>query len=244
MLNIVSVRFGFALMISFAATTASADHDDWSYDATIYLFMPETDISFGPLDGSLSFSDALSNLDLAFMGAFEASNGKWSFLANYNYTDLSFSNSAPVQLTSDIQTSTTAQFLSGYVLRRVAKDRSVQLDVGGGFRWFNTDTKLTLTPGIIRSRSASLDEDWTDAVITARLRFAVSDRWFATGFIDYGGFTGDSKTWQVFLTADYAINERWLLRGGYRHISFENELNGNDFRFKMSGPLIGATYRF
>ncbi|WP_282022447.1 hypothetical protein [Ruegeria faecimaris] len=38
------------------------------------------------------FGDALENLDFAYMGAFAASNGKWSFLTDYMYTDLSFGN--------------------------------------------------------------------------------------------------------------------------------------------------------
>lgn len=81
-------------------------------------------------------------------------------------------------------------------------------------------------------------------MIGVRARVAFSDKWSGTGFLDYGGFRSDSKTWQVLLTADYAINDRWLLRGGYRYISFDHDINGNDFSFHQSGPVIGATYRF
>ncbi|WP_254445896.1 hypothetical protein [Ruegeria sp. HKCCD7255] len=76
---------GAALSTS-VATTASAQQTDWSYEATIYLFMPETETSLstpsGTLDGTLSFSDALENLDFAFMGAFSATSGRWLILAD------------------------------------------------------------------------------------------------------------------------------------------------------------------
>jgi hypothetical protein len=35
-------------------------------------------------------------------------------------------------------------------------------------------------------------------------------------FFDYGGFSSDSETWQSLITADYTLNDTWILRGGYR----------------------------
>ncbi|WP_253285072.1 hypothetical protein [Ruegeria sp. HKCCD6119] len=106
-----------ATLSASAATTAAAQQSDWSYEATIYLFMPETETSLstpmGTLDGTLSFSDALENLDFAFMGAFSATDGRWLILADYNYTDLSFSNSTPGPASSGLETSFTTQYLSG-----------------------------------------------------------------------------------------------------------------------------------
>ena len=82
-----------ALAVAFWASMISASWaqlSDWSYSATIYLFTPDTEVSqetaLGTVDGTLSFSDALKNLDLAFMGTFTATNGRWSLLADYNYT--------------------------------------------------------------------------------------------------------------------------------------------------------------
>ena len=231
-----------------ASAPISAQASDWSYAATVYLFMPETktslDTPLGKVEGELSFSDALSNLDFAFMGAFGASNGRWSLLADYNYTKLSFGNASPGPAFSGLNTTLKTQFLSGYVAYRVYEDQSVQLDLAGGFRWFSTDTVFTLTPGIVPGRTNAVNESWTDPVIGARARVSFSKDWTGTAFLDYGGFSSDSETWQLLLTADYAINDRWVVRGGYRYISFDHKINGNDFAFSQSGPLIGATYRF
>ncbi|WP_245223562.1 hypothetical protein [Ruegeria sp. HKCCSP346] len=118
------------------------------------------------------------------------------------------------------------------------------MDVAGGFRWFSTDTEFTLLPGATPGRTTTADDSWTDPVIAARARVRFSDKWSGTGFVDYGGFRSGSETWQVLLTAEYAINNRWLIRGGYRYISFDHEIDGSDFTFDQSGPVLGATYRF
>ena len=62
--------------------------------------------------------------------------------------------------------------------------------------------------------------------------------------MDRGGFDSDSETWQFLATVNYALNENWLLRGGYRYISFENEDDGSTLNIDQSGPIIGVTYQF
>ncbi len=236
------------LSLAVSALPVAAQSSDWNYEATIYLFMPETKTSLdspnGNIDATLSFSDALSKLDLAFMGALAASNGRWSLLTDYNYTKLSIDNDLSGPAFSGVETSLKTQFLSGYVGYRVYEDPTLKLDLAGGFRWFNTETEFTLSPGALPGTTSTVDASWTDPVIGLRARYAISDRWSGTAFLDYGGFRSGSETWQILLTADYAINDRWMIRGGYRHISFDHEVNGNDFDFSQSGLLIGATYAF
>lgn len=238
--------YAFALAIS--ASPVLAQESGWEYEATIYLFTPETKTSIanstGTLDSTLSFSDALDNLDFAFMGAFGASNGKWSILADYLYTDLSFGETTPGGLFGDLNTDVKTQILNGYVGYRFYENATTQLDVAGGFRWFSTDTEITLTDGLAAGRSSRVKDDWVDPVIGLRARVTFSDRWGGTAFVDYGGFSSDSETWQALLTADYSLNENWVLRGGYRYISVDHTTNGNDFEFSQSGLIFGATYKF
>lgn len=235
-------------ILAMSTSPAFAQQGNWNYEATVYLFMPETKTSIssptGSLDGSLSFSDALSNLDFAFMGAFGASNGRWSVLGDYMYTDLSFGNATPGAAFGNLNSELSTQILNGYVAYRFYENAVAQIDVAGGFRWFSTETNLTLTPGLAAGRSSSVDDDWVDPVIGVRARVALSDRWASTAFFDYGGFSSGSETWQALITADYALNENWLLRGGYRYISVDHTTNGNNFEFSQSGLMFGATYRF
>ncbi|MFC3613308.1 porin family protein [Lutimaribacter marinistellae] len=240
----------FLLALASLTTTdsVSAQGSNWQYEATVYLFMPESKTAIttpaGRIEGTLSFSDALDNLDFAFMGAFGASNGQWSFLIDYMYNDLSFGNATPGPAHSGLNTSMTTKILNGYVGYRVYDSGSAQVDIAGGFRWFDTNTALTLLPGTQPQRTAVADASWVDPVIGVRARVDFSERWQGTAFVDYGGFSSDNETWQVLLTADYELNDNWMLRGGYRYISMENIVNGNPFEFSQSGPIFGATYRF
>jgi opacity protein-like surface antigen len=248
----ISVRgtsFGLAAMTVLATgTTAIAQDGDWDYKATIYLFMAETTTGIsgpsGSVESTLSFSDALDNLDFAFMGAFEASNGQWSVIADYMYTDLSFTGSTPGPEFTGANTSVTTQVLSGYLTYRVFEDANMDVDVGGGFRWFKADAGITLTGGPDPAPSQSVGDDWIDPLIAARVQFRIAPQWFGTAMADYGGFGGDSETWQVLLTAGYEISENWAIEGGYRYLDIDQTTNGRTFSFSQSGPVLGVSYRF
>lgn len=231
-----------------AAAPALSQESDWSYAATVYLFAAETTVGattpFGPVESTLSFSDALENLDFAFMGAFEASNGRLSFIGDYMLNDLSFSKATPGPAFSGLTADLKTQIFGGYAAYRVHDDPTVQVDLTGGFRWFDTEATLTLLPGVLAGGVSRMQDDWVDPVVGVRARLKLADRWFGTAFLDYGGFSSSSHSWQALLTADYAISDNWLLRFGYRHLSIDHDINGLDFSFEQSGPVFGATYQF
>jgi hypothetical protein len=152
------------------AGAASAQGTPWTYQATVYLFGAESEVGLdsplGSIDGTLSFSDALENLDFAFMGAFVASNGRWSILGDYNYTNLSFGNETPGDAFSSLDTAVKTQFLSGYVAYRVHETDAFFVDLGGGLRWFSTETTFDLAPGTQPGATQVVDKSWTDPLIT------------------------------------------------------------------------------
>lgn len=251
-MNTCSITQALALSASAVAMLAAApafgQQSDWNYAASIYLFAPTSTVGaetpFGPIESELSFSDAISNLEFAFMGSFEASNGRWSFLADYMLNDLAFSTSTPGPAFSGLDTEFRTQVLSGYAAYRVHETQDVKLDLAAGFRWFEMKSTATLSPGRRPGNSATIHEDWVDPVVGARVAYTFSERWGGTAFVDYGGFSDTSETWQTLLTADYAVSEDWQLRFGYRYLSIDHEIDGNNFSFEQSGPIFGATYRF
>jgi opacity protein-like surface antigen len=228
--------------------SATAQENTWRYGASIYLFGAETrtstDTPFGKVDAELSFSDVLDNLDVAFMGTFEASNGLWSFIGDYMYTDIGFSESSPGPVLSRAEASVETQIFSGYATYRVHETPTARIDLGAGIRWYSTDTEITLTGGAGNGLTFGPDDSVFYGLIAARAGVDFSERWSGTAFVDYGGFDSDEETWQVLLTMSYAINDAWSLRGGYRYISVENVNDGNSYTFEQSGPIFGATYRF
>ncbi|SHK13673.1 hypothetical protein SAMN05444000_1201 [Shimia gijangensis] len=234
----------FSAALAVSASSVVAQESNWNFAATMYLFMPETNIASGGIEATLSFSDALENLDMAFMGAFEANNGRWGLLGDFMLTDLEFSNNTPGLAYSGLNTTMKTQFFNGYVLYSAYQAPTVKLDVAAGLRWFDTSSELDLVSGLLPGRTSSANDSWVDPVVGVRAQFEISDKWSGTVFADYGGFSSDSETWQVLLTADYNISERWSLRFGYRHISVDHDIGGSAFKLDQSGPMIGATYRF
>lgn len=236
-----------ATAVSLCSAAAGQDRD-WEYTASIYLFGAKTETTtgtaLGPVSAELSFSDALENLDIAFMGAFEARNQKWSLIGDYMLTDLSFRENAPGPALSSAKASVKTQIFSGYALYRVHQTTTASVDLGGGLRWFSTDTDIRLTGGAGNGLSFGPDDSWFDPIIAARFNVYFSDRWSGAALIDYGGFEGGDDSWQVLATLSFAINEHWLLRAGYRHIEVDGNADGADYSFEQSGPVIGASYRF
>ena len=237
-----------ALAALLASSPSHAQDGSWEVSISPYLFMAETETSLdtavGPVDSTLSFGDALENLDFAFMGGVEVSNGRWSFIADYLYFDLSFGNDTPGPLFSGLDSALETQILNGYVAYRAYTDPAMSVDVAAGFRWFDTDSEFELRPGAAAGRTFAAQDDWVDPVVGIRLLYRFSDRWVGSAFLDYGGFSGDRDTWQVFLTGGYEISDSWIIRGGYRYIEVNNDEDGQDFSFSQSGPVIGVTYRF
>jgi opacity protein-like surface antigen len=231
-----------------AAVAAPACAQDWTYNATIYLWATDTvstiDSRFGELESELTFSDALQQLDFAFLGAIEANNGPWSLVGDLFYFRLSESNSLDLPGYSKLSTRSDLLGVTGYGFYRVAETGNAQFDVGGGLRVFSLDQELRLT-GSNPKAKVEVSETWVYPLIAARARFDFNERWFGTIGGDFGGLGGhDNQSWNAIATIGYEINDNWSVRAGYRALEVSHEINGRDFSNRQTGPIFGATYRF
>ena len=230
------------------AMSAAAQDRTWDTSFTFYLWAAETDTSIttasGGIESTLPFSDALENLDLAFMGALETRNGPWSLIGDFAYTDLSFSSPTPGPDFGGAEADVKLQVLNVYGLYNVRSSDGLSIDVGGGVRDFDADVTLTALPGTSPGQSASFNKNWVDPVIAARITYEISDRWTAVGFVDYGGFRSDSESWQALISAQYAINDQWSVVAAYRYLDLKNGSPDDRFKFTQSGPVFGVRYDF
>ncbi|MDJ0992924.1 MAG: hypothetical protein QNI90_05075 [Dinoroseobacter sp.] len=234
---------GLPAIVTLAATLPTAvPAEEWEFEGSLYLFAAETTLGKGDLEGTLSFSDALENLDFAAMAAFAASNGQWTFIADVMHFDLSFENDTDGVLFTGLDTDSVTTLFNGLALYRVQETPRYSLDLGGGFRYFKTDTTLALRPGLLPGRSVRNDDSWTDPVLAAIGRFELSEKWTSTIAADYGSFVSDRETYQLTVSLGYRFAENWTARLGYRYVNVEND--EDDFRFEQSGPLLGVNYRF
>jgi hypothetical protein len=151
------------------------------YSARIYRWLPgesasaETD--FGTVDADSGGGFDLSDIDMAFMGTFEARKGPWGFVGDFIYTGLSPNESAPFDIEFlDVEIDFQLSALSGYVAYRVCESPKITLDIAGGLRAYGLDVDTTLF-GIERPEvSTNHNETWVDPLIGAHVTEDVSTR--------------------------------------------------------------------
>lgn len=244
------IKATLAALSLLAAGSASAQAGDWGYKATLYGWFPGISatvdtLKYGSVDAELSSSDALQNLDMAFMGTFAASNGQWSFVGDLLYTNLSAGQPTPFgTLFSEATVSQKLTAFSGYALYRVSQDTNATFDLGVGFRTFDMDVDVDLSAGDLPQESFSTGATWTDPLIAARFSAPINDKWFVEGFADYGGTGSGDETWQLYGGVGYWISEDWSTQVGYRYMDISKEINGRDLSFDLSGLLIAFSYNF
>jgi opacity protein-like surface antigen len=234
------------------ALPLSAQAQSWEYSASIYLWTSALDTTVETprftVETELSFGDILDKLDFAAFAKFEARNGPWVLIGDLNYTDLGTTLGTPGPIISGAEVDTALTILSGFGGYAVIDRPDLRLEVGGGLRYYNLDLDTRIIGNIAPGgRSFGTSESWVDPIVGVAVRAPLSERWFARGFADVGGFgIGDASelSWQVYAGGGYVINETWAVEFGYRHLSLEKELDNLTLEMDQSGPLIGLNARF
>lgn len=228
------------------ALPVTAQAQEWEHSVSIYGWFPALDstisTAFGDLDMSVSAKDLISNLDMAFMGAYEGRNGKWSFVGDLFYSDISANKPGPFGFASaDLNLELT--ILSGFVGYRVSETSTSAVDLYGGLRAYDMTIAGQFNGGANPTFGGS--GEWVDPVVGLRGRWSLSDSWAFSAALDVGGFgIGSDMSGQVLGTVDYSINSAWKLRFGYRYLAIDKPINGRNARVDLHGPLFGATYTF
>jgi hypothetical protein len=236
-----------ALMI---AGPAAAQDSGWTFQGSLYGWLPSLSTTigtpFGDYDVESNGSDVLSNLDMTFMGTLEARTGKWGFIGDLLYVDLSNETDSPFGRrfeSSTLETTTTA--FSGYAVYRTYESDKAILDAGVGFRAFDVGLDLNLDSADSRpDYGASESATWAVPLVAARVILPLNESWFATAFADGGMTSSDTSTWQVFASVGYRFNPRWSTQVGWRYMDIQKDIGGLDTTLDLSGPLIGFSARF
>ena len=252
-------------------TNVHAADDDWKYSVTPYLWLPSFNGSFKyrlpPSTGGSTEVETyyLNELNAALMLAGEARKGDVSFFTDLDYIDISGSGShvksvdfggSQVSTSLDAGTQTSIKGTvwtigGGYTVVRAA-DAS-KMDVIGGLRYLgveiSTDWHLTTTIPIgggtfpITGTVSERVGLWSAIIgMRGRINLGDSGKWSVPYYLDVG--TGSSiHTWQGLAGVAYTYG--WGDASlAYRHLSYGQ--GGDQFiqNLSLSGPLLGATFRF
>jgi len=268
-----------SLMAAPAWGQSSSPASGWQFSITPYLWLPtmEGNLRYGPPPAggatpnvSVDADTLLGALDFAMMLSADARKGKWSVVTDLIYLDLSSDKSGvrsidfnpgpgPVNIFHtglDIGTTTKVKgtvwsLAGGYALVQDARN---QLDVIGGFRYFDLEaTTQWRVSAVVTGPAGSANfatvgsirqgERLWDAIVGLRGRSNIgSGAWFIPYHLDVGG--GDSKlTWQAAGGVGYAY--KWGdVRLVYRHLSYEQSGNKLVQDLSFSGPTLGARFQF
>ena len=228
---------------------------DWEYSASVYMWMPSLkgETNSG-VDFDVDFGTLLDNLKMTFMGAFEARNGSWSLFSDIVYLNVGGSKSGTVVgdgtfgLHRDRKVniglkSWIITLAGGYNIVDSEKSR---LDIIAGTRYFYLEETLGLKIDVgsvtIFDRSVSVTDHVWDAIIGVKGHVNLNANWYLPYYFDIGA-GGSDLTLQAMAGVGYRFDWGDVLLT-YRHLHYDY---GSDFPnsdMDVSGPLLGAKFRF
>jgi hypothetical protein len=222
----------------------------------------------------MSFSDILSDLEIAGMMHMEAKKGRWGFFLDPTYMKLKTSGEGTKSLSgplgqrtvgvlvdADISMEQWAVDFGGfYEFAKIPvgqdKDKMMYLDllVGGRYWYLSSDIDVGLVLDangnqVARSISESGSRQWIDPFIGLRTRFQLTKDLMMVFRGDIGGFgIGSQFAWNVSGYLGYSVSEMVSLWAGYRAIGVDyQDGSGNDkfvYDVIIQGPVIGVGFRF
>ena len=120
------------------------------------------------------------------------------------------------------------------------------LDLIAGARYLDLDTVVVLSlQSLGPGQSVTLSESvsvW-DGIVGVKGRLALGERWFLPYYFDIGA--GDSDfTWQASAGVSFQAAQWADIALVYRHLDWEFESDSLINDFNVSGPALGALFRF
>lgn len=245
-----ALRLALVLIILSVASGGWATQEEkseWSYAITPYLWFAGLDGKVtargneAPVD--LGFSDIWDDLDLAFMGRFEAWKNNWGYFIDLLYIDLTDTVVAPRRTIDWDVDMWIVEAGMGYRLKSFVTEKGLPgyLDLLGGLRYYDMETSVY--PADLPGGSGG--EDWIDVYLGPRLIYPMSEKWNFLFRGDIG--TGDSDlSWSLMAGFQFKKSDSFSLALVYSILDIDYETGSgsskNAFDAQMSGPALALTW--
>jgi len=225
----------------------SGKESDWDYGATIYLWGANiTANTAGSSTDPIPFYKLLDNLQMAFMGGFEARKDKLSLFADLIYLDVKTKKTNPVGPGDGIETNGSVELTSWIFTPQVryalVDDEKSRFELVAGLRYLDLSTAAKINvednPILDAEKSGS---DW-DGIIGARWVINLNEKWFVPLYADVGAGGSDS-TWQALGGIGYRF-KRVEAMLAYRHLQYSFDGDTLLDNMVIKGPMGGVTFRF
>lgn len=206
-------------------------------------------------DGTIGTRSGGGRLDGEFSGLLDAMKvsgimlyadwrrDRWTIFGDWTHVKVTSSVPSPFGLLyAGLDSEIKGNIVQGAVGYRVLGDRTSGVDVFGGLRYFDLRARLDLLPQVLAARGVSGSESWTDAIVGARWRGRLSGNWVAALYGDVGA-GGSDWTWQAVANIGYEFPWGSFL-GGWRHLVADHDKDSLRIDAALSGPFLGASFRF
>lgn len=250
-------------------TPAGVDQPDWALQVTGYLWATGLNGNISPfrraptLHVEKSFSDVMDDLNFGGFVNIWGRYDRFVLSGDLMYVDTTDSKATGplpalqipglptlppgAAINTDVDTQEfMATLQAGY---RIVDTEGFTLDALAGARFWHISNEVAVTAShpLIGSVSATHKENfgWVDPVIGARVFFGVTDRLSLQGQVDIGGFgAGSDLTWSALATVNYIFTDTFSVSAGYKVLDVDYSHDGYVFDSRLSGPVVGLTYRF
>jgi len=226
----------------------------WSFRVSPYMWFAGMSGNVGVgsrlpvIDVDVGFSDIFKRIDWfppPAMFAGEVRYDRFAAFTDFMFLGLEADHSVtkgPVAVAADLKMDTIISTF-GVSYRAIDTDRG-SLDLLAGGRLWNEDAKATLAgPLAVRQRSGS--KTWVDPIIGINGRLELGAGFALQAEGDVGGFGAVSDIdWQVLGAVQYQVEEWLTLDAGYRYLAVDFSDGGFLYDVALSGPILGASFRF
>jgi len=244
-----SKRFAAVASCLVALTSAPVLADDdrrWTGQVTPYAWGSGLGGTLTPFTGAptarfdKSFGEVFEDLDAAFFVTAYARRDRLVLLGDLSFSDSSKSGVVPPGIPGEGSLRQSSLTLAGGW--RAVQDERFHLDLLAGLRHWRVRGSVEVPlAGVARSPTA----DFTDPLLAVRANFTLAPRWSLITYADAGVFGGGSeRTHQWLATANYAHDDRWVFSAGLRQLRVDYRRGGTRLDATLSGPLLGASWRF
>ncbi|MCJ7593187.1 MAG: hypothetical protein MUO52_00260 [Desulfobacterales bacterium] len=257
---VVVVAVFIMAVVCTPAVASEPDEDGWEFAFTPYLWALSLDgsatVKGHKSDVDMSFSDIVSEMNIAFMFDFEARKDRLGFFVNPLYAVLSGDQTA-----SGVSTDVTANIFVGsfgvdyqlgpYALTESSAGGAPAVTlvpfVGGRYTYLG----VTINQKDVRYTDGS--QNWLDPIVGLRTIWDFSKQWNFTLSGNIGGFgVGSDFAWEGYGYFGYRFsllgkdNAQFLF--GYRAL-YQDYKKGSgsglfEFDATMHGPIVGLSIGF
>jgi hypothetical protein len=252
--KIILLFVSFIVLFIATSGTLEAQEDDWKFGAELYFWYGSIGVdSASGGDVDIDANDLVDALDFGFMTALGAQKGKWSFLVDVIYLDVSDDSDTggtvpigpgiPVGIHSNVKLK--SWIVTPSVGYSVIQSDKFKLDILAGARylWLEADLELDIS-GLLQPRQDKISdsEDVWDGIIGVKGQVPLGKSWYVPYYLDVG--TGNSElTWQAMAGIGYKFN-KFDVVVAYRYLYWDFDDGALFDNMDINGPLAGVKFVF